>query len=148
MTERWHSVSLRKNNILYACVPHYPLRQERNADLIPATVPPLPPLPGALIKHRNQLSAWSSWCQCNAMWSVWPGAENIWEIPQNSTRCQSTQCHWHSMRQLYIQSVPLKYAAAAQPGIHFTEYSCEILICGNKSVKRDAALLFKSLNKV
>lgn len=36
-----------KNSILYDRVPHNPLRQERNAALIHAAVPPLP---GALIK--------------------------------------------------------------------------------------------------
>lgn len=98
---------------------------------------------------RNKLSAWSSRCQWNAMWSSWPGAGNIWEYPQNSKHCQSTVCYWHSMRRLYSQcSTEISSCSTSRISLYLIEFHLKVPAeCWKKSFKMAAGFYFNHLTQ-
>lgn len=90
-----------ENHILHACVLQNPLRQERNADSIRDAVPPLP---SAFIKLKLSSAPGhhsASRMSCGAHGQVQEASGSFLRTANTANQ----QCHWHSMRQLYIQSV-------------------------------------------
>lgn len=133
---RWQGdgvLSLTGNNILHAHVGHNPLRQDQNADSIMDAVPPLPPLPSALIKLETSSAPdhhGASGTLCGARGQVQATSGSFLRTANTANQ----QCYWHSTRQLYIRSVSLKSAAAAPLGFHSTAHTCEIFLCTTRLV--------------